>query len=770
MAFQVWVRLRDQEWTFTEDPDSGEVADDITVLTGLSISWLAAGPLWPDKPAPMRGRVSINLPDFSAGGFDGVADGDWLAVEVKLDATDPGCVARFYGDVTDYQAVPRPGRAGVTLQVEAIDYRTRLAEEYHATYVVTDDGTPTTDHELADRFYTDGELTGLGDHGTVPVWPTGYSRELDDAYLNLDGPLSMPAAEFLDAMLVSAVDDGTAFRMILTPMVAGEDDPANHGARMDGVVVTSSSGAYYTLDRVAADPLALPRIWDIPGDAVAMDTLQWENVKGVNLAYVTTSGWGGLPAAKTASLVTGATGVAGADVPVFLHNEADAQNVGDFYAARQVWDPWQLARFTIPATRYLNAGGDLNTDGGTLELFPDWTLPEIAIEGRAMALATGLIMTEVDPTRTPDGETFISGVMVGAECNLTPSGVELVVSMRRGEVDVPGSRTATITVAHTTITANLTAFVTRVDLSHITDASWWAMVDSNGGNIAVSGDVGGVDTPLPFDLTRINTVAKTGELFLRGDLSASVDKSFYLTVTPGGTPPAPTDPTGRNACWQDYAFVTIPSADYANGLTVPINRKGGAAMTLGGAAPPTISSAGLVHVVTGVGYALASGVGNSTIWTCGFRAKLASVSNTARRTAFAYTNAANNAADRAYMAASIFSANRYQLINSTSGNLSHPTVFPNSTTGVWQRWAMTHNGTTARTIRANGGSPTSGATAARPVTAGDKLYIGNESTVSTSGWDGTIDYFYLRLQLLSDAWLAAEKVSWETPASFYTVT
>lgn len=627
MTYQAWVKVGSFEWTFTEDPDGGGAADDITVLMGLTFGWAMPGPLWPRQPDPMAASFNVNVPDFVDWG-GGAAEGDSVAIEVKADVDDDFVIARFYGDVTDYHAIPRSDSAGVTLSVVAVDYMVRLKEEYRPAYVVIDDGTPTTDEELVDFMWADGDLTGLGEHGSGVTF-SPPPRTLSDTYLVPGLPIQTPVADLVAQVLDGATDDGVVgiYRHILSPIVVPETDPDHHGLRVDGVVVGSITGAFYTLDMVYADPDALPVIWRLPAGAVGMDELDWSNVKGRTLGYVTTQGFGGDPANSTVSYVAGSPSITGANLPVLIQDEVNAQSVGDWYAARAGFDAWQVDKIVVPVTRFLANGGDLAND--VVVLFPDWTL-EPDDPYRSVCYSTGIHISDVDATRTPDGEDFIEGILVGAQCTIGQGGLVLEAALRRTpivetEPPDPPSASRTITIPSGTVGSMLTRFPVRLDLHDITEDDWWDAVTSDGGNLRITDDTA---TDVPIDITYIDTATKQGELFFLGLLNDAADNVFTLTAVPGATAVPVTDANGRNGTWGDYEAVVIPSS--VDGL---IDRTDGAALTVVGT--PDIGPSGLTIDALNEGFAAAA-VSKLTAWSCGAHTRVSS-SITANRTMLAYT-------------------------------------------------------------------------------------------------------------------------------------
>lgn len=782
MPYQVWVRTSGYEWTFTEDPDHGELVDGITVLAGMRIGWAMPGPHWPRQPEPMTGTIEVNVPDFGAYGQVRAAENDFLAIEVKLDAADEVCLAQFYGDITDYKAIPRDGQEGVTLSLVAVDYTVRLRDELRPQFILADDGNLYPDQDIIGFMWDRGDETGLGDALSSTPWPVAIPpRATDHSYLNLDGPIPTTVPDMIETILDAAVFDsgipGDLGRAVLQPLVVPETDPTHHGERIGGPVV-SITGAYYVLDVVFADPDLLPVMWEIGADIVYLDDIEWSNVKGRTLGNVTTTGVGGDSLARTDSPVAGATSLTSSNVPVILQNTIDAQGVSDWYAARAGFEPWQIDRLVIPVTRVLADGGDLTPPAAGLRLFPDVTAVETDAERRGWAYSTGLRIVGVDDTVTPDGLGAIEGIIVGVECTVDPiEGLTLEVALRRRAIgtEEPIDRVdALLTVPGASVGSALTDFVTRVDLSHITDLDWWAIVEPDGSNIRVYRN-DPPDVEVPYDLTRFDQGAQTGELFFTSDLSAVKDNEFKVAAIVGETAYAPTDPFGRNAVWADYDFVTIPSADYAaspSALTLPSDRTGNTptiTRSFTGTAP-TMTADGL-HFPSGHdGNYKAVGVPFRSVWTMGVRARQ-SATVTSVQAMMSYSPNSTSAAGYEQLVARASGSNNFALVNTTDGNLLVPTLTQTGLMNSWRRWTGTHDGTTSRTVRCNGANKATDSTVAnRPVSPGDTVYFGQRQSDITSPWFGDLDYAYLRNGVLSDAWLTAEALSWESPASFYTIT
>ena len=310
---------------------------------------------------------------------------------------------------------------------------------------------------------------------------------------------------------------------------------------------------------------------------------------------------------------------------------------------------------------------------------------------------------------------------------------------------------ASLTIAAGEVSSDLTGFVSRVNLADM-PAAWWTDVDADGGNVRVkqSGSV------IPFDLVSINTATRTGNVFVKATLNSGTDNVFTIDKTGTGLLAA-TDPNGRNAVWSDYAAVLV-------GATSPINRVNGAAFSTSGTVSATADN-WLDTPGGGNGYLYLDSLTKFTTWTMGASVipDAGALSGDDHFISYGTTGSTSNT----YVATANLNSGVYRLWNSTDGFLSGG---PSGATGVRKRINYTHNGTTARTLFVDGAQAATGATAQRPGLNGDRLYIGTGVTGSTNSYDGKLNYAYLRSGVLSAAWLAAEYASWETPASFYTVS
>lgn len=154
---------------------------------------------------------------------------------------------------------------------------------------------------------------------------------------------------------------------------------------------------------------------------------------------------------------------------------------------------------------------------------------------------TGTRVTEAATVRTGSitvGPVTISGGLVAASGTVRTGAV--YGSAYISEFKVPAVQ----------VSANATAFVTRVDLSQASDLWWGALNDNGVGSIRIRK----ANVDIPFHVVWIDAGLKQGELYFRSNLVNTSDNVFTIEVVQGASAPAATDPIGRNAVWQDYGW------------------------------------------------------------------------------------------------------------------------------------------------------------------------------------------------------------------------
>ncbi len=151
------------------------------------------------------------------------------------------------------------------------------------------------------------------------------------------------------------------------------------------------------------------------------------------------------------------------------------------------------------------------------------------------------------------------------------------VYLRPGGISIGASpvftgvpRTYSVTVDHTKVSAAVADFPLFVDLSTMPGV-FWSAVSNGGGDIRCYAGA----TELAREVVSCDTVARTGELHIKCDLSATADTAITITVDGSSPDYAPTDPFGRNAVWSNgYVVVSHDGGktdSTANGFNGTLN-------------------------------------------------------------------------------------------------------------------------------------------------------------------------------------------------------
>lgn len=116
------------------------------------------------------------------------------------------------------------------------------------------------------------------------------------------------------------------------------------------------------------------------------------------------------------------------------------------------------------------------------------------------------------------------------------------------------TRRVKVTVDHSWVAENLTDFPIYINLASL-PAGFFSAVKSDGGDIRIT-KTDGV-SEVPFDLVNIDTSAKTGELYVKGDLLTASDTSFYIYYGNAGASAYSVSSTyGRNKVW-DNGYLAV---------------------------------------------------------------------------------------------------------------------------------------------------------------------------------------------------------------------
>ena len=292
---------------------------------------------------------------------------------------------------------------------------------------------------------------------------------------------------------------------------------------------------------------------------------------------------------------------------------------------------------------------------------------------------------------------------------------------------------ATLTIPAGKVASTLTDFVTRVDLSHL-PSTWWSDVTSGGGNIRVRSN--GAD--LPVDVVTADTTARTGVAYFKATLTAT-GATFTVDAVPGATKPAATDPIGRNAAWSGHAAVFDFAANEnldRTGSAITLSLQGGA-----------LIQNGRLELVNQYANLPINLPGN---WSA--------------RAAWCMTAASQCA---------IFTVDgpqygRYLIDNGDRIGLYYTGwAYPADASVSVGNWYSTHATWDGTNQRIYGRYGSTSATRSGGGSTPSMLRLGYSS--SDNEFTGHMQRVAVAAVTRSDAWVAAEHVSWETPASFYTI-
>jgi hypothetical protein len=165
-----------------------------------------------------------------------------------------------------------------------------------------------------------------------------------------------------------------------------------------------------------------------------------------------------------------------------------------------------------------------------------------------------------------------------------------------------------------------------------------------------------------------------------------------------------------------------------------------------------------------LGHAKATGLTRYTTWTMG--ASVVVNNKTANHAVLSYTEDATSNATRATLAFRD-APDGFGHWNTTDSWLMDAT---DPTAGVEYRVNATQATTANRKVYMNGTGTQDTTVAQKPSGAGAVvLYVGAEDLSLSELMVGSINYVYLRNGELTANWIAAEDISWRTPASFYTI-
>lgn len=286
-----------------------------------------------------------------------------------------------------------------------------------------------------------------------------------------------------------------------------------------------------------------------------------------------------------------------------------------------------------------------------------------------------------------------------------------------------------VTVSHAALTGAVSGFPVYVDLADM-PVAFWVAVSSGGGNIRCHS--GGVE--LAREVVSCDTTAKTGELHVKVDLSATADTVITVTVDGTSADYAASDPYGRDAVWAGFMSVRH-GAGSAGQVGVGDSFDGTGSIELGASIP------------TG------NDVRTTSVWV-----------------------KPTDSSSRCMWGSGIAGVGQLWEMARYGGSLiwhgygdGYDTISVSAPVAqdVWSHCALSYDGTDVR-VYVNGvlmGSRT-------PVAPLDTTYDHNllGSGGFFSPWLGDLDEARLSSVARSAAWIAAEYANQSSPGTFYTVT
>lgn len=321
--------------------------------------------------------------------------------------------------------------------------------------------------------------------------------------------------------------------------------------------------------------------------------------------------------------------------------------------------------------------------------------------------------------------------------------------------DVSASATLTIGAQSETL-SNFPVYVNLANLP----SSWWSSVSSID-QIRVRNSADGY---VPYHVAGVNIVSKTGGLWFKGTLSSTQSTVFKVVVTLDTAANPASGTYGSNTVWSDYARVYICDPSRRDWTDVDNAARG--LLDSGTTSDVTTSDGGFgIRFIPVHPYSLKAGTQltqNSKIFTmgvtgainvnAGWNNAVMSWTNGTSRVTFVFPDGVGG------RPIGVWDVQTSWLYSGVSEALNTPyrlnTVYNNA----------------ARSFYVNGANKVSGGSAwVAPFVASD-LYLGMENASGGEMMNGTVGMAYLRMSVLSDAWIAAEFLNLRTPLSFYSIS
>lgn len=311
-----------------------------------------------------------------------------------------------------------------------------------------------------------------------------------------------------------------------------------------------------------------------------------------------------------------------------------------------------------------------------------------------------------------------------------------------------------ITIPSGTVGENLSDFPVYVNLSHL-GSDFFSSVKSDGSDIRITTSDG--ETEVPFELVSIDTGAETGELYFKGTLSSSSDTSFYIYYgNASATAYAATDTYGRNNVW-DSGFVGVYHLEEDPG----------------GSAPQFADSSGSGHDATAnnltSGSSTAGKIGSAVTISDNQSIQFGDLglSDTVSLTAFIDGSSAETFTEYFYWD----SANHFQVktfVNIFFGGATGGNDTSTNGSGKYLGQYAVTAASDGTTNRYKDGALLSAypISLSTPTLTGQSLQIPLPSTTTINGY---VDEVRISGAVRSGAWIAAEYLNINAPASFYAI-
>lgn len=310
-------------------------------------------------------------------------------------------------------------------------------------------------------------------------------------------------------------------------------------------------------------------------------------------------------------------------------------------------------------------------------------------------------------------------------------------------------RTFTVKVDRTKVPSNLTDFPLFIDLASM-PSEFWPAVGDGGGGIRCFDQVG---TQLAREVVSCDTRTKTGELYVKCNLSSTADTFISINVDGQRPSYAPTDPYGRNAVWSN-GFVVV-SHDGGKTDSTANGFNGAITGTVGGQVAGKLGATSQDYLSTGTynlgsNSKLQSTVITASAWVKSASANLGLYGIVSRQSAWILGVSGGKVYGHDYAA--------------TNGNINGgPIVFDNT----WHHIALTFQSGVA-----SGSTVYSDGTLA---VTGTLTQVSELSSVSIGGTPSTqaiavIDEVRVANVIRNQAWISAEYANQNSPNTFYAIT